>query len=298
MGRKKHKPRASASVRREPAIVESLAIEVPPERAWRALTSPRDLAQLVLGRVEMGATPGAGFRWQWGVWETVAPKLRGRGHYTWQGQVLDCVPGSTLVLGSEPVVTFTVKGEGASALVTVVQGSAPAGAKLEDYEYGWADFLLRLKTLLETEHTQNEVLLRALMRATPQQVYRAWLSPRVLAKLIPGKAKLRARVGGRFTWQHKHGQHVHQGTFLELARNRTLAFSWESSEGPKLRLGQLASEVRIGMHRAPYGTLVSVHHTGLLRMNPGQLFAQRTFWNRLLERLRCYFYFKGKIRAR
>ncbi|MFQ5817276.1 MAG: SRPBCC family protein [Terriglobia bacterium] len=284
-----------ARKKRESVIVESLAIAVPAARVWRALTSPRDLAQLLLGKVEMAATPGASFRWQWSVWESVAPR---RGHCTWQGRVLDCVPGSTLVLGPpagragpEPVVTFTVKGEGPSALVTLVQGAlAAGGAKLEDYEYGWADFLLRLKTLLETEHTQNEVLLRALMRATPQQVYRAWLSPPTLAKLIPGKAKVNARVGGRFAWQHKLGKHVHQGTFLELAKNRMIAFSWESPAG------QPPSEVRIGMSAAPYGTLVSVHHSGLVRLSPGQLFSQRTFWNRLLERLRCYFYFKGKIR--
>lgn len=277
-----------ARKKRPQAIVESLAIEVPAARVWTALASRHDLAQLVLGRVEMAAAPGATFSWRWGVWEAVAP--RGR-RFRWEGRVLDCVPGSTLVLGPEPVVTLTVKGEGPSALVTVTQGATAGREKLEDYEYGWADFLLKLKTLLETERAQNEVLLRALMRATPRDIYRAWLSPKTLAKIIPGKAKLTARVGGRFAWQHKLGKHVHQGTFLELVRNRTIAFSWESPEGS----GRPASEVRIGMNVAPYGTLVAIHHAALLGMNSGQLFSQRTFWSRLLERLRCYFYFKGKI---
>lgn len=271
----------------EPAIVQSLAIEAPRARVWQALTSGRDLSQIVLGKVEMAATPGASFSWQWGVWKAMAPRRsRSAG---WHGRVLDAVPGSTLVLGPEPVVTLTVKGEGTSTLVTVTQGIATRSESLEDYEYGWADFLLKLKTLLEPESLRNEVLVRALLRATPQQVYRAWLSTRVLAKLIPGKAKLAARVGGRFTWQHKLGQHVHQGAFLELEKNRLIAFTWESTQQP--------SEVRIGMSAMPYGTLVAVQHTGLLRMNPGQLYAQRTFWNRLLERFRCYFYFKGKIRV-
>jgi hypothetical protein len=43
--------------------------------------------------------------------------------------------------------------------------------------------------------------------------------------------------------------------------------------------------------------LISIHHTGLVGLNPGQLFAQRMFWLRLAERLRCYFYFNGKIKA-
>ena len=267
--------------KREPVVAESLAIEAPVARVWAALTSRHDLAQIVFGKVEMAATPGAAFSWQWGVWG-----------FTWQGRVLDSVPGSTLVLGPKPVVTLTVKGEGADTLVTVTQfvpeGSGPGRKKLADYEYGWADFLLKLKTLLETESARNEVLVRHLMRATPAQVYRAWLSPRTLAKLIPGKAKVAARVGKRFAWQHKLSKHVHQGTFLELERNRTIAFTWEAT--------QPASEVRIGMNAAPYGTLVAVRHTALLGLNPGQLYAQRTYWNRLLERLRYILYFKGRIR--
>ena len=84
----------------EGAIVEALAILVPAERVWTALTSPRDLGQLLLGRVEMAPKPGAPLLWQWGVWEKIAPG-GGRGRHTWKGRVLDVVPGSTLVLGPE-----------------------------------------------------------------------------------------------------------------------------------------------------------------------------------------------------
>lgn len=271
-----------------PAIVESLAVLVPPERVWAALTSARELGQLLLGRVEMGAEPGAAFAWQWGVWEKIAPR-GGPGRYTWKGQLLDVVPGSTLVLGGGPAVTLTVKGEGGATLVTVVHGAVLPGQRRADYEHGWADFLLRLKTYLETEYAEREVLARALVRATPQQVYRTWLSPKALARLLPGKAKVAAKVGGRFSWQHKRSQHVHTGVFLELKKGRRIAFTWETTTPP--------SEVALEAQPAPYGTLVAVHHTGLLGLNRGQLFAQRMFWWRLLERLRCYFYFKGKIKS-
>ena len=267
------------------SVVESLAVLVRPERVWEALTSPRELGLLLLGRAEMRAEPGAPFRWQWGVWEKVAP---GRGRYTWQGTVLDVVPGSTLVLGPETVVCFTVQGGADSTLLTITQAVVP-GQKRDDFEYGWADFLLRLKTHLETERLEREVMARGLVRATPQQVYRAWLSPGALAKIIPGKAKVKAKIGGRFTWQHKRGKHQHTGVFLELKKNRRLEFTWESTTPP--------SEVSIEAQPTPYGALVAAHHTGLVGMNRGQLFGQRMYWWRLLERLRCYFYFKGKIKT-
>jgi uncharacterized protein YndB with AHSA1/START domain len=269
------------------SVVESLAVLVPPERVWEALTSPRELGRLLLGRAEIHAEPGAPFRWQWGVWEKVAPG-GGRGRYSWSGTVLDVVPGSTLVLGPETVVCFTVQGRAGATLVTVTQAVAP-GQKREDFEYGWADFLLRLKTYLETERLEREVMARGLVRATPQQVYRAWLSPAALAKILPGKAKVKAQTGGRFTWQHKRGMHAHTGVFLELKKNRRLAFTWESTAPP--------SEVSIEAQPTPYGALVAAHHTGLVGMNRGQLFSQRMFWWRLLERLRCYFYFKGRIKT-
>lgn len=271
------------------AIAVSLAVLAPPERVWAALTTPRDLGQIVLGRVQMGAEPGAAFQWHWAVWEKVAPR---RGSFAWKGTLLDVVPGTTLVLGPKPVVTLTVKGQGGASLVTVSQGAAPPGEKTEDYEYGWADFLLKLKTQLETECREGEVLARALMSATPAEVYRAWLDPKALGKLLPGKATVRAKLGGRFSWQHQLGKHAHTGVFLALQKGRKLAFTWESPEAS----GQPVSEVAIDAQPVPYGTLVAVHHTGLLRMNAGQLFGQRMYWLRLLERLRCYFYFQGKIK--
>jgi uncharacterized protein YndB with AHSA1/START domain len=271
---------------REP-VLESLAVLRPAERVWAALTSSRDLTMLLLGRVEMTAEPGAPLLWQWGVWEKTAP--RRKGGYTWIGKVLDVVPGSTLVLGPDPVVTFTVKGQRDATLVTVVQGAPPPGQKTEDYEYGWADFLLRFKTHLETEDMHREVLARALVRAKPQQVYKALLDPRALAKILPGKAKLKAKVGERFSWQQKKSKHPHTGVFLELSKHRRVSFTWERTE-PR-------SEVRLEAQPMPYGTLVSAHHTGLQGLTREQLFSQKMYWLRLLERLRCYFYFKGKIKA-
>lgn len=267
-------------------VVESLAILRPQERVWAALTSPRDLGLLMLGRVVMLPEPGAPFRWEWGVWEKIAP--RRKGGYTWEGRVLDVVPGSTLVLGPEPVVTFTIKGQRDATLVTIVQGAPPPGQKTEDFEYGWADFLLRLKTHVETEDMHREVLARVLVRAKPDQVYKTWLNVPALRKIIPGRVKIKPKVGERFSWQHQKSKHARTGVFLDMAKGRKLTFTWEST--------QPASEVRLEAQAMPYGTLVSVHHTGLLGLSRDHLFSQRVYWWRWLERLRCYLYFKGKIR--
>jgi uncharacterized protein YndB with AHSA1/START domain len=110
-----------------------------------------------------------------------------------------------------------------------------------------------------------------------------------MSKILPGKAKIPRQAGQRFSWQHKLGRHVHQGVFLALAGNKKISFTWESTSPP--------SEVALEVQSTPYGALVAVHHTGLRGMHRGQLFGQRMFWMRLLERLRCYCYFRGKIKA-
>ncbi len=275
-------------------IVESLAISVSVSRAWEALTSPRLLGDLVMGHVEMDSRPGRPFVWHWGVWAKAAP--RGRGEFAWRGTILDAVPGSTLVLGGGGLaVVFTVKGEGDSSLVTVVQGSAPPGAKLEDYQYGWADFLLRLKTRLERPAQSDSIYLRTLVRATPAEIIRAWLSPVAMSKILPGKAKMRPRLRGRFEWQWKDPKGKKDfGAFLEIEKGQRVSFTWEATAPP--------SEVRLAANRTPYGALVSLEHLGLSsrRASGSSLTGSRSYgrmWAHLLERLRVYFYYGKKIRT-
>jgi len=267
-------------------VGESLAVAVPPARAWQALTSPSELSRILLGRVELEPKPGASFRWHWGIWEKVAAR---KGDYAWRGSVLDAVPGSTLVLGDPRqvgVVCFTVKGDADASLVTVVQQADLRRANLEDYRYGWADFLLRFKTYLEFQPGGNDILLRALVRGTPGDVIRTWLHAGEMAKILPGKVTLAPKVGGKFLWGWRG--RLDSGTFLEIARGSHVAFTWEGTRRP--------SEVRLAAGRAPYGTLVSLHHTGLV--GPGGAEWQRFHeWHELLERLRCYLYFGKRIRV-
>ncbi len=269
-------------------IVESLAIAVPPARAWEALTSPRILGDVVMGHVEIDPRPGKPFVWQWGVWMKSAPREDERA-YTWRGQVLDAVPGSTLVLGGagQSMATLTVKGEGNTTLFTVVQAGVPKGYDLEDYRRGWADFLIKLKTLLERPPYHDEVFLRTLVKATPAQVMGAWLNASAMSKLLPGKVKLQAKPGGSYEWQRKDRPGSKEtGRFLEIAKGRRISFTWGAGNKPR--------EVRLSAEKTPYGALVSLEQIGT---SSGFHEYDRRMWAHLLERLQVYFYYDKRIRA-
>jgi len=287
-GRKTARKKTATRTRKPAApIVEQLAISAPVARVWAALTSSRDLGLITLGHVKMGSAPGSAFRWRWGEYEKLAPG-RKAGLFVWEGKVLDSVPGSVLVLGPRPLAVLTVKGEAGSALVTVVQPAAE-GIDSEDYEEGWADFLLKLKTFLETLHWDRETLARALVGATPRKALATFLDENAMKRLLPGKVKIPAKAGKAFQWHAQGEQKPFTGTLFELQRDRRMVFQWEATTP--------ASAVAIEAQPTPFGTLVSIHHTGLWRLGRSQIFRQRMFWVRLLERVRCYHHFGGRIKA-
>jgi uncharacterized protein YndB with AHSA1/START domain len=266
-------------------IVEALAMNAPAAAVWAALTSPQALGDIVMGRVEMDPRPQRPFHWPWSVWASAAPARSGA---EWRGLVLDAVPGSTLVLsGQGMTVTFTVKGEGAAALVTLIQPSFPAGSAREDYQYGWADFLFKLKTLLERPPQDDAIFVRTLIRARPAEILKAWLTPAAMNKLLPGKTKITAKKNGGYEWKRPAGRE--SGVFLEIVRDQRLAFTWEAPGLPR------PAEVRLSAVPTPYGAMVSLElrAAGSLR----HLEEHRRRWAHLLERLRAYFFYGKKIRA-
>ncbi len=275
-------------------VAEALAIAVPADRAWQALTTPGVLGDLVMGHVEMDWRPGRPFLWNWSVWAAAAPRKGQPGQFTWRGRVLDAVPGAALVLGGPGEVTasLTVKGQGQASLVTVVQGDSP-GVDLELYRHGWADFLLKLKTLLEQPPAEDALFVRTLMRATPRQVIQAWISPTAMSSILPGRAKIQPRQSGSYAWQRKSG--LEKGVFLEITRGHRVAFTWEAGEAAG-RAGR-TSEVRISAEQTPYGALVSLEQSGAAAVGRG-LAVQRRAWAHLLERMRVYFHFGRKIASR
>ena len=269
-------------------IIEALAIAAPPEAVWAALTSPRSLGDIVMGRVEMDPKPTRPFHWPWSVWAASAPVAKGSGGAAWRGLVLDVVPGSTLVLSGEGMtLTITVKGERGSTLVTLIQSSFPPGASRDDHQYAWADFLFKLKTLLEHAPVEDAIYVRALVRAKPAEIVKAWLTPAVMSRIVPGKVKLTPKPGGAYEWKRKDG--VVSGKFIEIDKAQRLSFTWQG-EG-LARPG----EVRVSAVPTPYGAMVALE----LRASDTirHLEDHRRFWAHLLERVRVYFYYGKKIRT-
>lgn len=266
-------------------IVEALAISASPEKVWAALTSPRALGDIVMGHVEMDPRPNKPFHWPWSVWAASAPV---KGDPSWRGLVLDVVPGCALVLSGEGLtLTITVKGERGSALVTLIQSSFPPGAAREDFQYAWADFLFKLKTLLEHAPVEDAIYIRTLVRGKPGDIIKTWLSPAAMSKILPGKVKIEAKGGGDYSWQRKEGAIT--GKFIEIAKDQSVSFTWQG-EGLS-RPG----EVRLSAMPTPYGSMVALELRAADTIR--HLEHHRRFWAHLLERLRVYFYYGKKIRV-
>jgi uncharacterized protein YndB with AHSA1/START domain len=269
-------------------IIESLAIAATPETVWAAVTSPRAIGDIVMGHVEMDAKPTRPFHWPWSVWAASAPAKSAPGDAAWRGLVLDVVPGSTLVLsGDGATVTFTIKGERGATLVTLIQASFPPGTAREDFQYGWADFLFKLKTLLEHAPVEDAIFVRALVRAKPAEIIKTWLSPTAMSKIVPAKVKISAKPGGAYEWKRKDG--VVTGKFIEIEKNHFVSFTW-MGEG-LARPG----EVRLCAEPTPYGAMVALEMRAADTIR--HLEHHRRLWAHLLERLRVYFYYDKKIRV-
>jgi uncharacterized protein YndB with AHSA1/START domain len=66
------------------------------------------------------------------------------------------------------------------------------------------------------------------LAATPQQVYRAWLSSEEHSAFIGAEASIDPRIGGAFTaW----GDYI-SGTTLELEKDRRIVQSWRTVDFP------------------------------------------------------------------
>jgi uncharacterized protein YndB with AHSA1/START domain len=180
-----------------------------------------------------------------------------------------------------------VKGERGSALVTLIQSSFPPGAAREDYQYGWADFLFKLKTLLEHAPVEDALFVRSLVRGKPAEIIRAWLSPAAMSRIVPAKVKIAAKPGGAYEWKGQDGSI--SGKFIEIAKNHRVVFTW-MGEGLN-RPG----EVRFCAEPTPYGAMVALELRAADTIR--HLEHHRRLWAHLLERLRVYFYYDKKIRV-
>ena len=129
-----------------------------------------------------------------------------------------------------------------------------------------------------------KLAVRREIRATPEELFDAWLDPEAMAEFMrPGPTtrttvKLDARVGGRFeiVMHTPGGQVPHTGTYRKLDRPRTLAFTWNSPYA-----GETDSLVTVEFRATRGGTEIVITHEGL----PGEemVKAHTGGWTDILE---------------
>lgn len=102
-----------------------------------------------------------------------------------------------------------------------------------------------------------------LIKATPEEIFQAWLKPDMLqrfvmpaAEMSVPSAKSDATVGGRFEIVMRAGDQdmPHRGTYLEITPHERLVFTWESPFSSE------DSEVTVELAPVAGGTLVTLSH--------------------------------------
>ena len=93
-----------------------------------------------------------------------------------------------------------------------------------------------------------------ILPASPERIYKAWLSGRQHSAMTGGKATVVAKVGGRHTaWDG-----YIQGVTLELERNRRIVQSWRAADFPD---DADDSRLEVALEAVEGGTKLSLKHT-------------------------------------
>ena len=96
----------------------------------------------------------------------------------------------------------------------------------------------------------------AVLPASPQQLYLAWLSSDEHTAFTGGGAEVDPRVGGRFTaWDG-----YIEGKTLELEPHRRIVQTWRTAEFPE---GSEDSRLEVRLEEADGGTKITLVHTNI-----------------------------------
>lgn len=102
----------------------------------------------------------------------------------------------------------------------------------------------------------ESIKLSAVIPATPERIYQAWLDSREHAAFTGGAATVEAKVGGRFTaWDG-----YIQGTIQALEPGRRILQAWRSADFPA---DAPDSRLEVLLARTPRGTRITLVHTNI-----------------------------------
>jgi activator of HSP90 ATPase len=102
----------------------------------------------------------------------------------------------------------------------------------------------------------NEFTMSTILPATPEQIFRAWLSTEGHAAMTGSPAKVESRVGGKFSaWDG-----YISGQTLKLKQYTYILQSWRTTEFPQ---GSPDSQVKISLESAPGGTKITLTHQNI-----------------------------------
>ena len=109
---------------------------------------------------------------------------------------------------------------------------------------------------MATDMTTDTIRISAIIPATPERVYGAWLDSEEHSAITHSTAGIEPWVGGR----HSAWGGSIRGTTVELQPNRRIVQTWWASDFPP---GSEESRLEVLFEPVEGGTLVTINHTGL-----------------------------------
>jgi activator of HSP90 ATPase len=114
----------------------------------------------------------------------------------------------------------------------------------------------------------NSLKLSAVLPATPEQLYRGWLNSKEHAAFTGAKARIQAKVGGRFT---AHDGYI-SGRTIALEPYGRIVQSWRTSEFPA---DSPDSQLELRFDETKTGTRLTLMQS---RIPPGQTAQYKSGW--------------------
>ena len=100
----------------------------------------------------------------------------------------------------------------------------------------------------------DAIRVSSVIQASPDRIYKAWMSSEGHSKMTGSTATVEPRIGGK----HSAWDGYIQGEILELEPNKRIVMGWRSSEFPA---GSLPSRLEVDLEREGKATRVTIVHT-------------------------------------